>query len=91
MALKCGLEAVKVYEEKGIYNDDLIRIYNLIGSAALFLEQQGDKQVNIDGDSKSWFKKTLRLIGELYPEMYEENLNQLIANLPDVQEEYWTI
>ena len=90
MALECGLEAVDIYERKGIYNDDLFRIYNLAGSATLLLERQGDRQVNMDGDSKSWFKKALQLSSELCPEMYEENLKQLISDLPDVTEEYWT-
>ena len=42
------------------------------------------------GDSKSWFKKALELSGELRPEMYEENLEQLIADLPDVEAGYWS-
>ncbi len=90
MALECGMEAAVVFEKRGIYNDDLVKIYNLAGSAALLLERQGAQEANADGDSKSWFKKALELSGELYPEMYEENLKQLIAGLPDVEAGDWS-
>lgn len=89
MALECGMEAATVFEKRGVYNDSLFQIYNLAGSAALVLERQGEREVNADRDSKSWFKKALKLSGELYPDMYEENLEQLISDLPDVEEGYW--
>ena len=84
-----GIKATDVYERKGIYNDDLFQIYNLAGSAALLLETQGDRHVNTARDSKSWFKKALQISGELPPEMYERNLEQLISDLPNVEGEYW--
>lgn len=90
MALECGMEAVAVFEKKGIYNDDLFQIYNLAGSAALLLERQGVQEANADGGSKRWFKKALELSGELCPEMYAENLKRLITDLPDVEAGDWS-
>lgn len=86
LALGNGIKADYIYEKRGIYNDDRVYIYNLVASASLALEKQGDAV----GNSKSWFRKALCLSKRIAPENYNDNLCRLLSEFPDTPEEYWS-
>ena len=90
LALESGIKADDIFEKKGIYNDDRVYIYNLVASAILALEKQGETLQRVLCDSRSWFRKALQLSKSIAPENYNENLNRLLFEFPDTPEEYWS-
>lgn len=90
LALESGIKADDIFEKRGIYNDDRVYIYNLVASAILALEKQGEALQSVEGDSRSWFRKALQLIKSIAPENYNDNLNRLLSEFPNTPKEYWS-
>ena len=88
-ALECGLKAEGIYDRLNILNDDRVRTCYYIARAVLEIEKEEGGTMERGDDSRTWFKKTLRLIKTLSVEDYNNIRMAVIKEYPDIDERYW--
>ncbi len=90
LALECGYRSARVYESKGIYNDDCCKIFKMLGDCSLKMEQQGLSK-ELAQTSSYWYRKTLIILKEYDSNEYLENLKSLKDYYTDLPKTYWEI